>query len=64
MREARTPMLQVALNGGRTPGEHPFIPRTPDALAREARASAVQNPTRGCLREHTGDRNGSIGAHR
>jgi uncharacterized protein (DUF849 family) len=25
-------MLQVALNGGRTPEEHPRIPRTPDEL--------------------------------
>ncbi|GEM_PF-6653046 len=34
MCEARTPMLQVALNGGRTPSEHPSIPRAPGALAR------------------------------
>src|SRR5438067_3974934 len=32
-------MLQVALNGHRTPDEHPAIPRTPEELAREARAS-------------------------
>ena len=32
-------MLQVALNGSRSPEEHPAIPRTPDELAREARAS-------------------------
>jgi uncharacterized protein (DUF849 family) len=32
-------MLQVALNGHRSPGEHPAIARTPEALAREARAS-------------------------
>jgi uncharacterized protein (DUF849 family) len=31
--------LQVALNGSRTAAEHPRIPRTPDELAREARAS-------------------------
>jgi uncharacterized protein (DUF849 family) len=32
-------LLQVALNGHRTPKEHPAIPRTPEELAREARAS-------------------------
>jgi uncharacterized protein (DUF849 family) len=32
-------VLQVALNGHRTPEEHPAIPRTPEELAREARAS-------------------------
>ena len=32
-------MLQVALNGHRSPDEHPAIPRTPEELAREARAS-------------------------
>jgi uncharacterized protein (DUF849 family) len=32
-------MLQVALNGHRSPEEHPAIPRTPEELAREARAS-------------------------
>jgi uncharacterized protein (DUF849 family) len=33
------PLLEVALNGHRTPAEHPAIPRTPEELAREARAS-------------------------
>jgi uncharacterized protein (DUF849 family) len=32
-------VLQVALNGHRTPEEHPAIPRTADELARAARAS-------------------------
>ncbi len=32
-------MLQVALNGHRSPEGHPAIPRTPEELAREARAS-------------------------
>jgi uncharacterized protein (DUF849 family) len=32
-------MLQVALNGHRSPDEHPAIPRTPEELARDARAS-------------------------
>jgi uncharacterized protein (DUF849 family) len=32
-------VLQVALNGHRTLEEHPAIPRTPEELAREARAS-------------------------
>ena len=32
-------LLQVALNGARTADEHPGIPRTPDELARAARAS-------------------------
>ncbi len=32
-------LLEVALNGHRAPDEHPAIPRTPDELAREARAS-------------------------
>jgi uncharacterized protein (DUF849 family)/adenine/guanine phosphoribosyltransferase-like PRPP-binding protein len=31
--------LQAALNGARTAAEHPRIPRTPDELAREARAA-------------------------
>jgi uncharacterized protein (DUF849 family) len=34
-----SPLLQVALNGRRTATEHPAIPRMPDELAREARAS-------------------------
>lgn len=34
-----SPLLQVALNGARTTAEHPAIPRRPDELAREARAS-------------------------
>jgi uncharacterized protein (DUF849 family) len=34
----RSPLLQVALNG-RTTTEHPAIPRSPDEVAREARAS-------------------------
>jgi uncharacterized protein (DUF849 family) len=39
-RRARVvPLLEVALNGHRTPEEHPAIPQTPDELAREARAS-------------------------
>ena len=33
------PLLEVALNGHRTREEHPAIPRTPEELAREARAS-------------------------
>jgi uncharacterized protein (DUF849 family) len=33
------PLLEVALNGHRTRDEHPAIPRTPDELARAARAS-------------------------
>jgi uncharacterized protein (DUF849 family) len=32
-------LLQVALNGHRTPADHPAIPRTPEELAGEARAS-------------------------
>jgi uncharacterized protein (DUF849 family) len=32
-------LLQVALNGSRSAAEHPRIPRTPDQLAAEARAS-------------------------
>jgi uncharacterized protein (DUF849 family) len=32
-------LLEVALNGHRTPAEHPAIPRTPAELARDARAS-------------------------
>jgi uncharacterized protein (DUF849 family) len=34
-------LLQVALNGSRTPAEHPAIPRTPEELAAAAR-SAVE----------------------
>jgi uncharacterized protein (DUF849 family) len=33
------PLLQVALNGSRSPDDHPAIPRTPDELADAARAS-------------------------
>lgn len=32
-------LLQVALNGSRATAEHPAVPRTPDELARAARAS-------------------------
>ena len=34
-------MLQAALNGSRTAAEHPAIPRTPEELARGARAAAA-----------------------
>jgi uncharacterized protein (DUF849 family) len=34
-------LLQVALNGARTPAEHPAIPRTPTELASEARAAVA-----------------------
>jgi uncharacterized protein (DUF849 family) len=33
------PVLEVALNGHRTPAEHPAIPRRPEELAGDARAS-------------------------
>jgi len=33
------PLLEVALNGHRTAAEHPAVPRTPEEIAREARAS-------------------------
>jgi uncharacterized protein (DUF849 family) len=32
-------LLAVALNGSRSPGEHPAIPRTPQELAEAGRAS-------------------------
>jgi uncharacterized protein (DUF849 family) len=32
-------LLAVALNGSRSSGEHPAIPRTPQELAEEGRAS-------------------------
>ena len=32
-------MLQAALNGSRTPEEHPAIPHTPDELANAARGA-------------------------
>jgi uncharacterized protein (DUF849 family) len=35
----RASLLEVALNGSRSTTEHPRIPRTPDQLAEEARAS-------------------------
>jgi uncharacterized protein (DUF849 family) len=35
------PLLQAALNGGRTRAEHPAIPRTPGEVAAEARASVA-----------------------
>ncbi len=35
------PLLEAALNGGRTPEEHPAIPRTPEELARDARAAVA-----------------------
>jgi len=34
------PLLEAALNGARTPAEHPGIPRTPPELAAAARAAA------------------------
>lgn len=34
-----SPLLEVALNGSRPTSEHPAIPRTPEELASEARAS-------------------------
>ena len=34
-----TALLQAALNGSRTPAEHPAIPRTPDELAAAARGA-------------------------
>ena len=34
-----SPRLSVALNGSRSSGEHPGIPRSPQELAREARAA-------------------------
>ena len=34
-----SPLLKVALNGGRSAAEHPAIPKMPDDLARQARAS-------------------------
>ena len=33
------PLLEVALNGARTPAEHPGVPRTPDQLAEHSRAA-------------------------
>jgi len=33
------PLLQVALNGHRTTADHPAVPRTPEEIAGEARAS-------------------------
>jgi uncharacterized protein (DUF849 family) len=39
MSQEPSPLLEVALNGSRSPDEHPRIPRTPDELAAEARAS-------------------------
>lgn len=32
-------MLQACLNGGRTPAEHPAVPRTPEELAADGRAA-------------------------
>jgi uncharacterized protein (DUF849 family) len=34
-------VLQAALNGSRTAAEHPAVPRSPEELAREARAAAA-----------------------
>ncbi|MGI8804792.1 MAG: 3-keto-5-aminohexanoate cleavage protein [Thermoleophilaceae bacterium] len=39
IKQAVPPLLQAALNGSRTPAEHPAVPRTPDELAAEARAA-------------------------
>jgi uncharacterized protein (DUF849 family) len=33
------PLLKAALNGARTPAEHPAIPRTPEELAADSRAA-------------------------
>jgi uncharacterized protein (DUF849 family) len=35
-----TVLLEVALNGSRSPSEHPAIPRSPEELAQSARAAA------------------------
>jgi uncharacterized protein (DUF849 family) len=37
-----TPLLEVALNGSRSDGEHGRVPRTPDELAESARASVAE----------------------
>ena len=36
---ATTQLLKTCLNGGRSPDEHPAVPRTPSELAAEARAA-------------------------
>jgi uncharacterized protein (DUF849 family) len=50
------PLLEVALNGSRTPDEHPAIPRTPDELAAEARAAVAAGAQ--VLHLHPYDENG------
>jgi uncharacterized protein (DUF849 family) len=42
MSSGTPPLLQVALNGGRTDDEHPAIPRTPKELADAARSSVAE----------------------
>lgn len=49
------PMLQVAINGGRTSEWHPSIPRTPDELAAESRASVEAGARAIHLHPHDGD---------
>lgn len=39
MSAATRPMLQACLNGGRTAGEHPAVPRSAEELATDARAA-------------------------
>ena len=51
-----SPLLQAALNGARTAAEHPAIPRTPDELARDARASVAAGA--GVLHFHVYDEAG------
>lgn len=45
-----TPMIQAALNGGRSRRFHPAVPVTPEELAREARAAVAAGAA--CLHVH------------
>jgi hypothetical protein len=50
-RRPRTPLVQACLSGRRTPGDHPAVPRSPDELAREARAAVAAGAARStCIR--------------
>jgi len=50
------PLLEVALNGSRSPAEHPAIPRSPDELAGSARAAVEAGAQ--VLHLHAYDSNG------
>src|SRR5437764_596651 len=56
-------LLEACLNGGRTPAEHPAIPRTPAELAAEARASVEAGAQVLHLHPYDGSGSQTLAAH-